>query len=89
MDHAQTGVRVKCIYPGRVKTSFVKSHLAEYPDPEAANREMCSTQANGRMVRPDEVAAMALYLAADESAFVTGSALTIDGGITAGSGKLS
>ena len=89
LDHAKSGVRVNCICPGRVETPFVKSRLAEYPDPEAAYREMCSTQANGRMARPEEVAALALYLAADESSFVTGAAFPIDGGMTAGSGKLS
>ena len=89
LDHARSGVRVNCICPGRVETPFVKSRLAEYPDPAAAYRDMCSTQANGRMGRPDEVAALALYLASDESAFVTGAALAIDGGMTAGSGRLS
>jgi NAD(P)-dependent dehydrogenase (short-subunit alcohol dehydrogenase family) len=45
---------------------------------------MASTQLNGRMARPEEVAAAALYLAADESAMVTGSALMLDGGWSAG-----
>jgi NAD(P)-dependent dehydrogenase (short-subunit alcohol dehydrogenase family) len=45
---------------------------------------MSSTQLNGRMARPDEIAAAALYLAADESAMVTGSNLLIDGGWSAG-----
>jgi NAD(P)-dependent dehydrogenase (short-subunit alcohol dehydrogenase family) len=58
--------------------------VKEYPDPEAAYREMCATQLTGRMVKPEEVAAAALYLAADESAMVTGSALMIDGGWGAG-----
>lgn len=89
LDHARSGVRINCICPGRVETPFVKSRLAEYADPAAAYREMCSTQANGRMGKPDDVAAMALYLAADESAFVTGASLAIDGGMTAGSGRLS
>ncbi|HTH49127.1 MAG TPA: glucose 1-dehydrogenase [Candidatus Limnocylindria bacterium] len=84
LDHATSGVRVNCLCPGRVETPFVKARLAEYSDPEAAYREMCSTQANGRMAKPREIAAAALYLAADESAFVTGSALAIDGGWTAG-----
>ena len=89
LDHAKSGVRINCICPGRVETPFVKSRLAEYPDPEVAYREMCSTQANGRMAKPVEIAALALYLAADESSFVTGAAFPIDGGMTAGSGKLS
>jgi 2-keto-3-deoxy-L-fuconate dehydrogenase len=84
LDHSSTGVRFNCLCPGRVETPFVQSRLKEYPDPERAYQDMCSTQLNGRMVRPDEVAAAALYLAADESAMVTGSAMMIDGGWSAG-----
>jgi NAD(P)-dependent dehydrogenase (short-subunit alcohol dehydrogenase family) len=80
LDHATGGVRVNCICPGRVETPFVAARLREYPDPEKAYTEMASTQALGRMGRPDEIAAAALYLASDEAAFVTGSALMIDGG---------
>ena len=84
LDHSHTGVRFNCICPGRVETPFVLARLKEYPDPESAYREMASTQLNGRMARPEEIAAAALYLAADESAMVTGSALIIDGGWSAG-----
>ena len=80
LDHAAAGVRVNCICPARVQTPFVEARLREYPDPEKAYREMCSSQAVGRMGRPEEIAAAALYLASDEAAFVTGSALMIDGG---------
>lgn len=84
LDHSHTGVRFNTICPGRVETPFVQSRLKEYPDPEKAYREMTSTQLNGRMGTPEEIAAAALYLAADESAMVTGSNLQIDGGWTAG-----
>jgi 2-keto-3-deoxy-L-fuconate dehydrogenase len=84
LDHALAGVRVNCICPGRVETPFVAKRLAEYPDPERARREMTESQAVGRMGRPDEIAAAALYLASDASAFITGSALMIDGGWSAG-----
>jgi NAD(P)-dependent dehydrogenase (short-subunit alcohol dehydrogenase family) len=84
LDHALDGIRINCICPGRVETPFVAKRLAEYPDPVEARREMTASQAVGRMGRPDEIAAAALYLAADESAFVTGSALMIDGGWSAG-----
>jgi 2-keto-3-deoxy-L-fuconate dehydrogenase len=84
LDHAAEGIRVNCICPGRVETPFVKSRLAEYPDPEKAYRDMSSTQAIGRMAQPEEIAAAALYLASDESAFVTGTDFIIDGGWTAG-----
>jgi NAD(P)-dependent dehydrogenase (short-subunit alcohol dehydrogenase family) len=84
LDHARDGVRVNCICPGRVETPFVAARLAEYPDPEKARREMSETQAVGRMGTPDEIAAAALYLASDESAFVTGTEFIIDGGFSAG-----
>jgi NAD(P)-dependent dehydrogenase (short-subunit alcohol dehydrogenase family) len=84
LDHSHTGVRFNCICPGRVETPFVLARLKEYPDPQAAYRDMASTQLNGRMARPEEIAAAALYLASDESAMVTGSALMIDGGWSAG-----
>jgi len=84
LDHSHTGVRFNCICPGRVETPFVLSRLKEYPDPEKAYREMAATQLNGRMLRPEEVAAAALYLAGDASAMVTGSTLMLDGGWSAG-----
>ena len=84
LDHALDGIRINCICPGRVETPFVAKRLAEYPDPEQARREMTASQAVGRMGRPEEIAAAALYLASDESSFVTGSALMIDGGWSAG-----
>ena len=84
LDHSQTGVRFNSICPGRVETPFVQARIAEYPDPEKAYRDMASTQLNGRMAKPEEIAAAALYLAADESAMVTGSNLVIDGGWSVG-----
>lgn len=84
LDHSSSGVRFNCICPGRVETPFVLQRLQEYPDPKAAYQDMASTQLTGRMVRPEEVASAALYLAANESAMVTGSALMIDGGWSVG-----
>lgn len=84
LDHALDGVRVNAICPGRVETPFVQARLKEYPDPAKAYREMASTQAVGRMAKPEEIAAAALYLASDEAAFVTGTAFLIDGGWSAG-----
>jgi NAD(P)-dependent dehydrogenase (short-subunit alcohol dehydrogenase family) len=80
LDHATQGIRINCVCPGRVETPFVAARLKEYPDPDTAYREMVSTQAVGRMGRPEEIAAAVLYLVSDEAAFVTGSALVIDGG---------
>lgn len=84
LDHASDGIRANCICPGRVETPFVKARISEYPDPEKAYREMAASQAVGRMGTPEEIAAAALYLASDEAAFVTGTALLIEGGFTVG-----
>jgi 2-keto-3-deoxy-L-fuconate dehydrogenase len=84
LDHARDGVRINCICPGRVETPFVAARLKEYPDPQKAYEEMASTQALGRMGRPDEIAAAALYLASDEASFITGTDFIIDGGWSAG-----
>lgn len=84
MDYAAEGIRVNCVCPGRVKTPWVSARIQEYPDPEAALREMASTQAIGRMGTPDEIAAAVLYLASDEAAFITGTPLLIDGGWSMG-----
>jgi 2-keto-3-deoxy-L-fuconate dehydrogenase len=80
LDHAADGVRINCICPGRVETPFVTARLREYADPERGYREMSASQSVGRMGKPEEIAAAALYLASDEAAFVTGTALAIDGG---------
>jgi len=84
LDHAETGVRFNAICPGRVETPFVTARLAEYSDPQIARQLMAASQALGRMGQPEEIAAAALYLAAKESAFVTGSTFVIDGGFSAG-----
>ncbi|MBK9945400.1 MAG: SDR family oxidoreductase [Kouleothrix sp.] len=85
IDFATSGVRVNAICPGTVHTPFVEGYLARnFPDTADAVREQLhARQPIGRMGRPDEIAAAALYLASDEAAFVTGACLVIDGGWTA------
>jgi NAD(P)-dependent dehydrogenase (short-subunit alcohol dehydrogenase family) len=84
LDHAEQNIRCNCICPGRVETPFVQARLKEYADPQKAYEQMVSTQLLKRMAKPEEVAAAALYLASDASAFVTGSSLILDAGWTAG-----
>jgi 2-keto-3-deoxy-L-fuconate dehydrogenase len=84
IDFADSRVRCNAICPGRVETPWVSQRISEYPDPKKAYEEMAATQALRRMGTPEEVAAAAVYLASDEAAFVTGSALILDGGWTAG-----
>jgi NAD(P)-dependent dehydrogenase (short-subunit alcohol dehydrogenase family) len=84
MDLGTTGVRVNCICPGRVATPFVEARLREYPDPEDYRRQLEAPHAMKRMARPSEIAGAALYLASDAASFVTGSAMVVDGGYSAG-----
>ncbi len=81
-DFIAQGIRCNCICPARVHTPFVDGYLAKtYPGREAEMFEKLSkAQPIGRMARPDEVAALALYLCSDEASFVTGCAYLIDGG---------
>ncbi len=80
-----TGIRVNCICPGTVDTPFVEGFLEKYHtnEKEKVRAELNQRQPVGRLGRPEEIAFMALYLASDESGFVNGSVLTIDGGWTA------
>ncbi|HEY4283982.1 MAG TPA: glucose 1-dehydrogenase [Chthoniobacterales bacterium] len=84
MDHSATGVRINCICPGRTQTPFVEKRLQEYADPQEFMKQMVAPHALKRLAQPSEIAAAALFLASDESAFVTGSAFVVDGGYTAG-----
>jgi NAD(P)-dependent dehydrogenase (short-subunit alcohol dehydrogenase family) len=81
-DYLQDGIRCNSISPGRVHTPFVDGFLARnYPGREAEMFEQLSrTQPIGRMAKPSEVAALALYLCSDEAAFITGTDYPIDGG---------
>jgi NAD(P)-dependent dehydrogenase (short-subunit alcohol dehydrogenase family) len=84
MDHGASGVRINCICPGRTQTPFVDQRLREYSDPEEFMKQMVAPHALKRLAQPSEIAAAALYLACDESSYVTGSAFCVDGGYTAG-----
>src|ERR671921_2889454 len=83
IDHVEEGVRVNCIAPGTVDTPWIGRITAGYDDPEQARQNMQARQPHGRFVAPEEIAAMAAYLASDESASVIGACMIVDGGITA------
>ncbi len=85
VDHVKDRIRVNCVCPGTVETPFVDAYLAKYHagEEEATRVQLRARQPLGRLGQPDEIAYAMLYLASDEAAFVTGSALIIDGGLTA------
>lgn len=77
-------VRVNCICPGYVDTDMIRLSVKKKPDPEAAWQKMIDYAPLKRITTPAEIAAGIMYLASDEARFVTGVALAIDGGTTAG-----
>ena len=83
IDHVGEGVRVNCIAPGTVDTPWIDRITSGYDDPEEARAKMQARQPHSRFVTPEEIAAMAAYLASDESASVIGACMIVDGGITA------
>ena len=85
IDYVTQGIRCNAICPGTVQTPFVEGYLARNfaGHEDEVRQQLHARQPLGRMGQPEEIAAAALYLAADESSFVTGSSLVIDGGWTA------
>jgi NAD(P)-dependent dehydrogenase (short-subunit alcohol dehydrogenase family) len=87
VDLAPHGVRVNALMPGTIMTPFVERYLAEsYVDPEEGRRSIRSRQLTGDLGTAEDVAHAALYLASDESRFVMGAGLVVDGGLSAGKG---
>lgn len=84
---ASHGYPIRCnsIHPGAILTPIWDAMLGEGPDREEAIKHMASEIPIGHMGEPNDVAYAALFLASDESKYITGSELTIDGGILAGS----
>lgn len=76
-------IRVNSVHPGYVWTPMVENYLAAQPDPEAAKAFVAGLHPLGHLGEPDDIAYGVLYLASDESKFVTGAELVIDGGYTA------
>jgi NAD(P)-dependent dehydrogenase (short-subunit alcohol dehydrogenase family) len=83
IDHVGEGVRVNCIAPGTVDTPWIGRITSGYDDPEEARAKMQARQPHSRFVTPEEIAAMAAYLASDEAASCIGACMIVDGGVTA------
>jgi len=82
IDHGHENIRANCICPSIVETDLV-SELFKTPDGERAKLDRLATIPLGRFGKPADIAGLAVFLASDESSWLTGAAIPIDGGLTA------
>ena len=81
-DFIKEGVRCNAILPGTVQTPSWEERVKQADDPKQAKIDFINRQAMGRLAQPDEIASLGVYLASDESSFITGNLYLIDGGWT-------
>jgi len=84
IDYGRAGIRVNCVCPGFIETTVLFESLMDSTGFREFRDEYREAHKLGRFGRPDEVAAAMLFLASDDASFVTGHALVVDGGFTAG-----
>ena len=82
IDYVKKGIRCNAILPGTVETPSWQGRVNMADDPKKARQDFIARQAMGRLAQPEEIASLAIYLASDESDFVTGTLNLIDGGWT-------
>jgi NAD(P)-dependent dehydrogenase (short-subunit alcohol dehydrogenase family) len=83
IDHAEQNIRVNAVCPGTIDSPYHDAIAAQAGDRTTFLRELAARQLMNRLGTPDEVAQAMLFLASDESSFVTGSLMVVDGGMTA------
>lgn len=85
LHFAEKGYPIRCntVHPGAIHTPIIDKVLAQSDDPDALYASFVASHPVGRLGRPEEIAAICVYLASDESAFATGAEFRVDGGSTA------
>ena len=81
MDHVKQNIRANCVCPGTVDTPSLDERIHAFADPEQARRDFIARQPMGRLAKPEEIAHTFVYLVSDESSFMTGQAIFVDGGM--------
>ncbi|APV51509.1 NAD(P)-dependent oxidoreductase [Betaproteobacteria bacterium GR16-43] len=82
IDHVKQGIRVNCICPGTVDTPSLGDRINAFSDPNQARKDFIARQPMGRLATAEEIAETFVYLASDESSFMTGQAIFVDGGMS-------
>jgi len=82
IDHVKQGIRVNCVCPGTVDTPSLGDRINAFADPVQARKDFIARQPMGRLATAEEIAETFVYLVSDESSFMTGQAVFVDGGMS-------
>jgi NAD(P)-dependent dehydrogenase (short-subunit alcohol dehydrogenase family) len=82
IDHVKQGIRVNCVCPGTVDTPSLGERIDAFADPVQARKDFIARQPMGRLAAAGEIAETFVYLVSDESSFMTGQAVFVDGGMS-------
>lgn len=83
IDHGRENIRVNAICPSFIETDLTAAVISKAPDPKSVRAERIAVHPIGRLGQPEDIAGLAVYLASDESSWVTGSIFPVDGGYLA------
>ena len=82
IDHVKQNIRVNCVCPGTVDTPSLGDRISAFADPVQARKDFVARQPMGRLAVAEEIAETFVYLVSDESSFMTGQAIFVDGGMS-------